>query len=230
MTEPRILFWDIESTQLDADFGFMLAYGYKAQGDKKPTVVSVLEQPTKDGEPDTNLLRHAYTTLCSADMWVTFYGKEFDVKFLKSRMLNLGLTLPPIHHVDLYFIAKQNMKLHSHRLASISAFLGVEEKTPLVGRTWVLASRGNKNAIKEVIEHCRQDVVVLEQAYDKLRPYIRTHPHVFNIGACQSCGSTRLQARGTQPKLLQSGRLTKRYTKVRRIQCMDCGRWDTREI
>src|SRR5438105_3181353 len=100
--DPKILFWDIESTQLDADFGFMLAFGYKFQHDKKPTVISVTERPNTDGEPDSNVVRDAYQVLSSADMWCTFYGKGFDVKFLKSRMFGLGMTLPPIPHVDLY--------------------------------------------------------------------------------------------------------------------------------
>ena len=38
---PKILFWDIESTHLCADFGVVLCIGYKFLGDKAPTIIRI---------------------------------------------------------------------------------------------------------------------------------------------------------------------------------------------
>ena len=117
-TTAKILFWDIESSDLKADFGIMLAFGYKFLGEEEAHVITIsdLKLFKKDRTDDSELVRLAYDILCSADMWCTYYGSRFDIKFIQSRLLyhKVGI-LPPIPHVDLYDQAKK-LSLHSYRL------------------------------------------------------------------------------------------------------------------
>ncbi len=71
-------------------------------------------------------------------------------------------------------------------------------------------------------EYNTQDVVLLENVYLKLRPYIRNHPNTtldkntINTALCPSCGSANLHKRGYS------------YTNVgkySRLCCQDCGKW-----
>lgn len=225
LTDPsRIVLFDIESTHLKADFGYCICFGYKYLGEKKTTVLSVLDFPRHKSDPtnDAPLMRRVHNILTNhADIIVTYYGKGFDRKFLNTRMMMAGLKpLPPLgyEHVDLYFTARANLALHSNRLASVAAALGCPiEKTALDGPTWTRAMAGNRSAIKYIIEHCKRDVDVLEYCYKKLRPYVRQHPHVAARTSCRSCGSTDAQNRGfTIAKV--GGRMIRK-------QCKRCGAW-----
>lgn len=228
MTEPRILFLDIESTSLEADFGYMLAFGYKWLGGRTK-VLSILTSQLPCGtchrvEGDDRVLTgEVHKVMSAADMLVTWYGKGFDVPFINSRVIDAGLPpLPSTPHVDLYFTARHHLKLSSNRLASVQNFLQLKtEKTPLTRRVWRRAQAGDVPSIKYVVDHCRADVDVLEQAYEKLKPYVRQHPFVGSVKACRVCGGP-VQKRGYALTALRGPRC--------RVQCTGCGAWETRAI
>ncbi len=230
MSEARILFYDIETTDLDADFGNMVAFGYKFLGDRKARVLSILGTNKfckacgkVDAVDDKPLVAAAHKVLSSADMLVTWYGKGFDAKFVNTRILDAGLPpLPDIPHVDLYFTAKHNLKLSSNRLANIQNFLCLPtHKTPITKREWRRAQAGHVKSIEYIVDHCEKDVDVLEEAYHRLKPYVRTHPRVGHVDDCRVCGG-KVHRRGLALSTLKGPRM--------RVQCTECGHWETRGI
>ncbi len=226
LTEPaKIIFFDVECTGLKADFGYALCFGYKELG-KKTKVLSIADYPKHRTDPtnDSSLMRATHDILTNhADIICTYYGKEFDRKFLNTRMLCAGLPpLPPLNseHIDLYYTARGNLALHSNRLASVAAALGCPmEKTRLDGPTWVRATAGDRKAIGYIVHHCARDVDILEWCYKKLRPYVRQHPWVGFKQACRVCGTTEAQSRGYT--------VTKFGGRQLRKQCKKCGTWRT---
>lgn len=229
MTDSRILFFDIESTDLDADFGNMLAFGYKYLGGK-PKVLSLLDSAPVcrkcgrvDAVDDKPLIVQAHKVLSAADAWVTWFGKGFDAKFLNTRILDAGLSpLPDIPHIDLYFTARHKLKLSSNRLANVQNFLRLPtSKTPLTRRVWRRAQAGDVKSIEYIIDHCEKDVDVLEQAYERLKPYVSTHPRVAAVADCAVCGGP-VQRRGYALSTLKGPRM--------RVQCTKCGHWETRGV
>lgn len=231
--KARILYYDIETTDLDADFGNMLAFGYKWAGDRKAHVISLLDTNKVcqgcghvDAVSDKKLVKAAHAILTQADMWVTWYGKGFDDKFVNTRVLDAKLKpLPPVPHVDLYFTAKHRLKLSSNRLASVQDFLQLPtSKTPLTKRIWRKAQAGHVPSIRYIVDHCQKDVMVLEEAYERLKPLIRSHPRVGDLGTCPTCGSSRLQRRGSY---VRRNRELRRQVIEWRVQCQGCGSWAT---
>lgn len=225
----KILFLDIESTDLSADFGNMLAFGSKYMGEPCE-VISLLDVNKHcktcrrvDAVDDKRLLKQVWERMAGADVWVTWYGKGFDIKFINTRMVDAGLpALPAIPHVDLYFTAKHHLKLSSNRLASVQDFLQLPTaKTPLTKRCWRRAQAGDVPSIKYIIDHCEKDVIVLEEAYHKLKAYIRQHPRVDTMDACRVCAGF-VQKRGIT--LVADGR------KRQRVQCTKCGHWENRPM
>lgn len=220
----KLIAWDIESTNLKADYGRMLCFGWKEVGGRpKARVTSIADYPKFKNDPtdDKALVKEASKILTEADAWLTWYGKRFDVPFVNSRLIQHGLPpLPPIPHIDGWMVARSKLKLHSNRLASVCAFLGLEEKTPINQHIWVRATAGHLPSIRYVIEHCRQDVAVLEQCYEPLRPLIDQHPNRSLADGwedgCPACGSKRVTRQGT--------RLSKTRT-YPRFQCQNCGMW-----
>ncbi len=66
-----------------------------------------------------------------------------------------------------------------------------------------------------------QDVVLLEELYEKLLPWIQPHPNMAlytprTERQCPSCGSTNIQQRGTIKTVTQA---------YARWHCQDCGKW-----
>lgn len=225
MASPVILGLDIEATNLKPDFGTVLAVGTKALG-KRAKILNLLDFYPPCGtchrsktDSDSLLLAEAHKVLSSADLWVGWYSKGFDLKFLNARMLIAGLDpLPPIPHIDLYFIAKHHFNLSSNRLAAWQEFLDLRvEKTPLKRAIWRAAGAGEPAALGYVATHCRRDTEVLEGVYMRLRSFVRTHPFVNGPANCRVCGSAQLERRGFALTVLKTPR--------QRVRCRNCGHW-----
>ena len=158
-----------------------------------------------------------------ADIWTGWYSAKFDIPYLQARLMYHGAQAAStkIHHVDLWKTARYELKLSSNRLANIQRFLNLSaSKTPIDQGTWIKAIAGNKKCMDIVVEHCQEDVRMLEEAYHKMRPLVKGHPNM-GLGRddldghfCPKCTSTRLEKMG------------KRLTQVREYQrwrCLDCG-------
>jgi len=225
--KPKILIWDIESSDLVADFGFCLCIGYKWYGSDELHIIRGDQLPEwhTDRTNDKSIIRGIYDVLCKADIQVTWYGKRFDYPFVQSRALVHGIgALPPVPHVDGWEIARRKLKLSSNRLNNVQRFLNLpDEKSPVDGRTWVRAYAGYQDAMEYIVEHCQKDVVVLEQAYNVLRPLTIHHPNFNAIISgegkrCPVCGSENVKPRGYY---------TTPATKRQRYYCSDCGAWSS---
>lgn len=227
--KSKVLVFDLEATGLKANFANMLAFGYQWYPDGKPKVISLLDTNEKckeckriDTIDDVELTRQAREILSSADMWVTWYGREgrgFDARFLNTRILEARLEpLPPIPHLDLYLTCRDRLLLHSNKLVSVQHFLQThEEKTPLLERIWAKAKMGDVQSLKYINQHCKQDVATLAEVYTLMRPLVKNHPRVGKWGMCEKCGG-RMRIR--------EGRVLRpQMAKGIRTQCVECGGW-----
>lgn len=219
--EPKVLFFDIEATGLNATFGTILCIGYKFLGDPKVHVPTIMDFSNKNYLDDKGLVERFAKIYEWADYAVGHYASRYDVPMIQAKLLRYGLPpLAPTPLIDTWRVARDTFKFHNNRLATIQGFLGLEhEKTAISFDDWLQAAHGNKKALKQVVEHCRLDVLVLEEAFVKMRPWIKNEPSrklFFDHGSCISCGSGRLQARGLQ---------VAKTRKYHRYQCQDCGKW-----
>jgi len=158
---------DIEASNLDADFGVILSAAIKPY--HKPPILFVNKNSVWD---DSQVVRDVVSTLNTYDLVVTFYGYRFDVPFLRSRMLKTDPTLtlkPTLHHIDLYYVAKRSLKLHSGSLDAACEFFGIPGKTRLRGEYWIRAAAGDPLGLRYVTTHNRYDVIILEKLYDVLK-------------------------------------------------------------
>lgn len=221
----KLTFFDIESTNLNANYGYILCISWKHLGEKEVHCARIDKSPKFKADPtnDAWVVSQFAKEIANSDIVCGWYSARFDWPFIQSRLLSHGLpTMPPIPHVDLWRTAKYQMKLNSNRLASVSEFLNLDEKTPIRSREWIRAMAGHRKSIDYVVDHCIQDIVVLEQAYMKMRPVMRGHPNVNVVTAdldqpgCPICGSKKLQKRG---RSVAGVGFTQRY------HCQGCGGW-----
>lgn len=162
--------------------------------------------------------------LDAADIVVTHNGKKFDIPVIRSRAVELGMKpFSPIKHVDTYLVAKTLFNFELNKLAYIAKYLNVEEKSEhkkFPGFSmWEECLRYNPEAWKEMVAYNIQDVITLEQVYEKLLPWMENHPNVMvdnpSSPKCPKCGG-HLQRRGFY---------FTNVSKYQRYRCKSCGGW-----
>lgn len=219
----KILSWDLECSGLNADFGLILCAGMKEVGKGKPLVLNVLDYPGTDIiAKERNLLKDLSERLLAADVWLTHFGTWFDLPFVNSRLLyhHLPILPPNFSHIDTWKISRNRLKLRNNRLITIQEHLKLaEEKNAIKPEQWIRALGGHRPSMSYIVEHCRRDVLVLEETYLRLRPLVLDHPSrglVDGRGGCGVCGERSLQKRGFH---------ITRTRKYQRFQCTKCGAW-----
>lgn len=218
----NILSWDLETSNLNADYGIILCAGFKTVGKGQGTVISVQDYEGDILKRERALLKDLSAELLAADCWLTWFGTYFDIPFLNSRLLYHKLPVLPANftHIDGWKVSRNRLKLRNNRLNTVQEFLGTETaKDAVLGPVWIKALAGCHKSLKYIINHCKKDIKALDEVYQRLRPLILDHPHAAltgSRGACGVCGSNTLQARGY--------RLT-RTKKFQRFQCQSCGHW-----
>ena len=171
----KAAYFDIECTNLNADYGFMLCYCLKVAGEDK-IIRGVIDKKDITKNLDRKLIKKCLEDLSGFDRIYTWYGTKFDIPYVKARALIHGLDITPVgfgkrFHKDLYYVAKRNLKVSSRRLENISKLLlGKTQKTRLDPTSWTKAAMGDKRSLKYVVEHCDYDVLDLEMVHHKLDP------------------------------------------------------------
>ena len=223
----KILALDIEASNLSADFGIILSFGSKVVGEGKPSVLNILDYLDKSGDlihAEKRLLKALSVVMLAADVWLTHYGTWYDLPFINSRLLyhHLPILPPKFAHLDTWKISRNRLKLRNNRLATIQDFLRLpDSKNAIKPEQWIRALGGHRPSMSYIVEHNRLDVLVLEQAYERLKPLVLDHPNkglIDGRGGCGVCGELKLQKRGFH---------VTRTRKYQRYQCMACSSWST---
>jgi hypothetical protein len=168
-----------------------------------------------------SMIRQAHALLDEADVVMHYNGKRFDVPHLNREFLLAGLRPPsPYAQIDLLAVVKREFRFPSNKLDYVSKALGLEGKAKHEGhQLWVSCLAGDEQAWTRMARYNKQDVLLLEQLYAILQPWISGHP---SYGAyegadlCPACGSPALEKRGFA------------YTRAGQFQryvCQDCGKW-----
>jgi DNA polymerase III epsilon subunit-like protein len=169
---------DLECTNLSADFGVILCGVIKPdQGDPIILRADQLNKNWKSKRSDDSAVCKAIDEALSVyDIIIAHNGSWYDVPFLRSRLAHWGL--PPFRTnftlIDPLQLARNKLRQRFNGLEALAGFLRVEhKKTSVEGETWLKASLdGDKQAMDYIVEHCVADVYVLEEVFDKLRPYV----------------------------------------------------------
>ncbi len=137
-----------------------------------------VDSPAKEKQVLRRLARH----LSTCTQLVTFNGKSFDIPFVVSRSLIVGVVNPIVNfeiHVDLYEESKKLLRFDSNNMAHIARTLGIETQRDIAGNDVpglylrYLAS-GDNSIRASLIDHCTRDVDTLQKLFEKLRPMIFT--------------------------------------------------------
>lgn len=155
------------------------------------------------------------------DVVVHYNGRRFDMPHLNREFLLREMPPPsPVRQVDLYQTCKSRFKFASNALKHVAPYIGLDEKVGHEGfELWKRCLAEEESAWKVMRRYNKQDVVLTEQLYTRLLPWISNHPSraaYAGEDCCPACGSKELIARGFA------------YTQqsaYHRFRCKACGRW-----
>jgi uncharacterized protein YprB with RNaseH-like and TPR domain len=173
--DQKIGFLDIESHNLVANYGFMICYCIKdANGDTiHEDVLTPKEARAKS--LDKRVVSRCVEDVKKFDKVVTYYGTRFDLPFIRTRAHWHDIHFPEfgeLMHFDVYYTVRNKFKLSSNRLTvACEALLGHTSKTRLDPVNAQGAMQGDKKALDYYLEHCRADVLDLEELYNTVIVY-----------------------------------------------------------
>lgn len=196
--------------------GYTLCWAAKWLGEPKIFFNSRETATTED------MLVGIHELLNEADAVIHYNGKRFDIPTLNKDFLENNFAPPsPYKQIDLLQTAKAEFRFPSNKLEYVTKALGVGKKIKTCGHElWVKCMAGDPQSWTDMIEYNINDVIILEEVYLKLRPWIKGHAnhalYTDDKEVCPNCGSKHYQKRGF------AYTLTNKY---QRMQCSDCGFW-----
>lgn len=243
----KILLFDIETSPILAniwglwtetrDFKFVdvdwyvLSWSAKWLDSKTTMVKSLPDYPNykKNAQDDSALLKELWNLLDEADIVIGHNAQKFDVKKINTRFLINGLPPPSSYRVvDTLLIAKRHFAFTSNRLDTLGQILGLGKKVDTGGFSlWKGCLENDPKCWSKMRQYNKQDVVLLEKVYLKLRPYCNNHPNVSidalenSSPSCPCCGST---------KLVRRGYAFTNSSKFARLCCSNCGKWSRSKV
>jgi DNA polymerase elongation subunit (family B) len=194
---------------------YTLCWSAKWYNSKEMYFDSVHQSSTK------KMLKGIHKLLNEADAVVHYNGTKFDIPTLNKEFVLNGLAPPaPYKQMDLLKVARSQFRFPSNRLDYVAETLHLGTKTKHEGHTlWIKCMAGDNTAWKEMEQYNKNDVLLLEKVYDRLKPWIKGHANhsVYEAAlVCPNCASTQIGKRGFH------------YTatsKYQRFNCRGCGNW-----
>jgi len=172
---------------------------------------------------DKKMLTTFVKEMEKADEVIGHNGDKFDLRWLRGRAIIHQLNFPTyVKSLDTLKKVRQAAYFNSNKLDYLAKlFLGYGKVDTGGFQLWVdICENNDKSAMNKMVEYCKNDVVILEEVYHRINPYITHNTHVgVNKGnskaSCKSCGSEDIK--------LKRNVFTSAGTIQKHIECNKCG-------
>lgn len=188
----------------------------------------VLTPEEAKAHDDKRVSQNLWDKFEEADIIIAHNAKKFDKKVANSRFILNGLKPPsPYGIIDTLEIAKKEFRFASNRLDHLGKIMVDDEKLHTNVQLWIDCFNGDADALTEMYTYNKQDVLLLEEVYHELKPWMNSHPnmavfaetHEPSCTVCLSENITETESYYVTP----AGRFTS-------VRCNDCGAISRRRI
>ena len=162
----------------------------------KEDFVNCLVQGKVHTTVDELLVLELWALFNNSDVIVAYNGRGFDVKEIQARFLMYGLPpTSPVKVIDPLLIVKDKFRLPFKSLKYVAEFLGVTQKLENSGNDlWKKATIGDEEALQEMLEYNKGDIITLREVYKKLQGWGNSGTNLALYNAdhdalCTNCGS-----------------------------------------
>lgn len=149
---------------------------------------------------EKKMLKEFIKIMGDADECVAHNGDRFDLPFIRTRCLYHGvLMFPNYRTLDTLKKSRSRFMFASNKLDYLGKFMGVGGKKDHEGfEMWrKIVEDNDEDALQKMIEYCERDVVMLEDVYFVLSPFI-DHNNNFAVlrggekWHCPECASKKV--------------------------------------
>jgi predicted RNA-binding Zn-ribbon protein involved in translation (DUF1610 family) len=225
-TGPAIAYvWRADTEYVPMDMmlhpPFLINWGAKWLGGTKihSGLVTPEEAIVRD---DKRIVSELADIIRQADLIVAHNGDRFDLPVLNGRILKHQLeTLGPVKTIDTLKLSKASFSLPYNKLDFLGEYLDLGRKIKTDMDLWKGCIAGDIKALKQMQKYNKRDVELLEQVFERLRPYAKGLARMQDASyegefACPNCGGWNLIV--NKHRRTQAGTFTT-------YQCKDCGRY-----
>lgn len=164
-------------TALNGGYGELIIIGFAFDDGEVQTLMRRHDEPEAEAVMLTDFWNLVQENAVAAPTWVG-HNVLFDIQMLRHRSLVLGVPIPPQlpwapqpwnpHVFDTSYSWTWDRTRHIS-LAELAGILGIEAKTAGFSGAdvWDMAQ---EDRYEELVAYCREDVSVVQQMYERLRP------------------------------------------------------------
>ena len=198
---------------------FILTWSAKWLFDNKVMSAKLTSKEAKS-QDDERIVKEIWQLLDEADIVIAHNGEKYDIPQMNARFIVHGLKpTSPYQQIDTLKVARKQFDFDGNGLDNLANIFGIKGKIQTSFELWDRCVAGEKKALKEMESYNQQDVLLLEELYLKMRPWIKSHPNLSlyvdaEVPTCSACGSTNLTQKGEYVTMV--GRYTTHI-------CEDCG-------
>jgi hypothetical protein len=127
-----------------------------------------------NSDGDAKLLLE-FSKLLNEDVILVGHNSDgFDIPFIRTRCIYHGIPFPAkLQTIDTLKMARNSFSFNNNKLDYIAKFLGLGEKVSTGGlQLWNdVILKKDKEALKNMIDYCENDVIITKKVYQKLQDY-----------------------------------------------------------
>lgn len=191
----------IKRQQIISDW-FILSWSAKWIGSDKIYGEAVTSKEAKT-ENDLRILKDLSRLMNEANYIIAHHGEKFDFPRINARLaLNNLPPISPYVTIDTCKWAKKRFGFTSNKLDDLCQSFGIGCKIDTSFELWEKCINGDKKSLDKMLEYNMQDVVLLEDLYIKIRPYVKGIPNISvsvtgdSNMVCTVCGSDDIMPDG----------------------------------
>ena len=214
---PKILVFDIETSPLLSNLWgvyeqrvpleniqkewFVISWSGKYLFDSN-IMSDVLSPKEAINSDDKRILKSMWKLLDESDIIIGHNILKFDIRKLNARFIMNGLPSPsPYKTIDTLRVCKKQFAFTGYSLNYINKILGLRGKAHTSYNLWLRCMKGDKEALKTMVEYNKRDVVITEDLYVKIRGWIRSDVNMglyfdTDEALCPNCGNSNLEWKG----------------------------------
>lgn len=193
---------------------------YKFEGEKQVKAI------TWENGDDRPIIEQFAEIISTADEVIGHNSDNFDIKWFRTRCIFHGVNVSPfITSIDTLKESRRGFRFNSNRLDYIGKFLNIGGKMETSFDLWKKIEQENcKKSMDKMVRYCKNDVLLLESVYQKMKPYIKVKTNCAvkygrSVVTCPECLSeqtkihhSRVSAAGTRSIYMRCNNCNKNFT------------------
>ena len=209
---PKLLYFDIETAPMKAwvwhtgknyirpedveQDWFVISWAAKWVCDNV-VFSDVLTPEEALNQDDKRICKRMWELFDTADVVLGHNSRKFDVRRMNWRFIIHKFSPPsPYKIIDTLTESRKISAASSHKLDQLAKKTGINGgKTDTDFGLWKECVRGNGDALKKMVEYNEHDILIGEEWYFVIRPWMKAHPNMglyydTNELRCRNCGNT----------------------------------------